>query len=192
MFSIPFKPRIPRLCTYTLQTLYNNFVSGIISLLGIAGLAVVAILCYLWQNLAHSEKVLFDSDCYGVVYDVGTKLCSCVSTFLPTESKCGHSYNYRHPRRQRSRRSRTSGSFNSRGHRRADERRNKSGIHNRRGQYRYFRNKYCRADLARERRSNLGHSDEKPSSNDQPPTPTPTSPNLHSTWRYSSCFMFSS
>ena len=60
-------------------------------LLGIAGLAIVVILCHLWHNLVHFEKVLFDSDCYGVVYVVGTKLCSCISTFLPPESTCSPS-----------------------------------------------------------------------------------------------------
>ena len=170
--------------------LYTNFVSERMSLLGIAGIAIVALLCHLWQNLVHFEKVLFDSDCYCVVYDVGTKSCSCISTFLPTKSTCERSYNYRPSRRQRSRISRNSGSFSSRRYRPADERRNKSGIHNRRGQYRYFRNKYNRADRARGRHSNLGHSDKNPTSDNQPSTPTPTSPSLHSTWRHSLCFMF--
>ena len=144
------------------------------SLLGFSGLSILVISCHLWHNLVHLENALFDSDCYGAVYDVGSKLCSCISTFLPPEFSCRPSYNCRPPRRPQ------------------DERRNKSGIHNRRGQYRYFCNKYNRADPARAQNSNLGHSDKEPTSDDQQPTPTPTSPNLYLAWRYSSCFIFSS
>ena len=138
MFSIPFKPRIPRVCTYTLRILYNNFVSGLLSLFGIAGLAVVGLLCHLWKNLVHCENVLFDSDCYGVAYDVGTKLCSHISPLLPTKSRYDRSYNHRHTQRQRSRIGRNSGCYSSRRWRPVDERRNKSGIYNKRGQFRYF------------------------------------------------------
>ena len=194
LFSIPFKPRIPTSFTSMFQVVQSwwriSFGSEIMSLLGIAGLGVLVIFCHFWHNLVCLEKTLFDSDCYGTVYDVGSKLCSCISTFLPPESTCRPSYNYWPPWCQRSLRSCSSGSFNSRRHRPEDERRNKSGIHNRQGQYRYFRNKYKRANCARDRRSNLGHSDKNPTSDNQPSTPTPTSPSLHSTWRHSSCFMF--
>ena len=102
------------------------------SLLGIAGLGVLVIYCHFWHNLVHLEKALFDSDCYSTVYDVGSKLCSCISTYLPPESTCRPSYNYRPPQCQRSQRSRSSEIFNSCRHCPEDERRNKSGVYNRR------------------------------------------------------------
>ena len=196
MFLIPFKPGIPRLCTYTFQTLqswwYLNFTSEIMSLLGIAGLGILILFCHLSHNLYHFEKKLFDSDRYGAVYDVGSKLYFYISLFLPSESTCRPSYNYRPPRCHCSRRSGSSGSYNSFRHCPQDERRNKSGIHNRRGQYRYFRNRYHRADSAPARRSNPGHSDKEPTSHDQPPIPTPTFSSLYLSWRYSSFFIYSS
>ena len=48
------------------------------TLLDIAGLCILVLFCHLSHNLYHFEKTLFDSDCYGAVYDAGSKLCSCI------------------------------------------------------------------------------------------------------------------
>ena len=108
MFLIPFyQPRIPRLCTYAFQMLqswwYIDFTSKVITLLDIAGLSVLVMACLLYCF----EKMVFDYDCYGIVYDTGSMLCSCISSFLP--SSCRPTYSYQPRQRHRSQQHRTSG-----------------------------------------------------------------------------------
>ena len=114
---------------------YIDFTSKVMTLLDTAGLCVLVLACFLYRF----EKIIFDYDCYGIVYDTGRMLCFCISSLLP--SSCRPTYSYQPCQRHRSRR-RTSGLHYSYRLRPKDSRRNKSGIHNRRGQYRYFRNKY--------------------------------------------------
>ena len=140
MLPIPtYQPRIPRLCTYAIQMLqswwYSNFTYKVMSLLDTAAICVLVMACLLYRF----EKILFDNDCYSAVYDNGSMLCSCISSILP--SSCRPTYSYEPRQRHRPRRRHSSGLNYSYRLRPQDYRRNKSGIHNRRGQYRYFRNK---------------------------------------------------
>ena len=187
MFPIPtYLPPTSRLCTYAIQMLqswwYINFTYKVMSLLDTAGMCILVMACLLFRF----EKMLFDNDCYGAVYNTSSKIRSCISSLLP--SSCRSTYSYEPRQRYRPRRRRSSGRNYNYSFRPQDHRRNQSGIHNRRGQYRYFRNKYHRADRARERK-NPGSSDEEPSSPPEQPTP---SPSLHSTWCHSSLFTFCS
>ena len=161
---------------------YSSSTHKVMSLLDTAGMCVLVMACLLYRF----EKMLFDNDCYGAVYDTGSKLCSCISSLLP--SSCHPTYSYEPRQRHRPRRRHSSGLNYSYRLRPQDYRRNKSGIHNRRGQYRYFRNKYNRADCARAR-SNPGSSNEDPTSSNEQPS---SSPSLRSIWCHSSLFMFCS
>ena len=134
---------------------YSNFTLKVTTLLDTAGLCVLVIVCLLYRF----EKMLFDYHCYGAVYDASIISCLCVSFLLP--SLCRPTYSYQSRQRHQPQRCWSSGLSFSYRLRPQDYRRNKSGIHNRRKQYRYFRNKYNRADRACAC-SNLGSSGEEP------------------------------
>ena len=127
------------------------------TLLDTAGLCVLVFACLLYCF----EKMIFEYDCYGIIDDTGGMLCSCNSSILP--SSCRSYYNYRPRHRCWPRRS-TRNYYPSSRHRPLDNSRNKSCIHNRRGQYRYFRNKYSSRTEAARARSNPGSSTEQPTS----------------------------
>ena len=114
------------------------------TLLDIAGLCVLVFACLLYRF----EKMIFDYDCYGVVYDAGSMLCSCFSSIFP--SSCRPHYSYQPHQRHRSRRS-TRRYYSSYRHRPKDNRRNMSGIHNRQGQYRFFGTNTAQEENALER-----------------------------------------
>ena len=162
MFLISFyQQQIPRLCTNTFQILqswwYTDFTSKVLTLLDTAGLCVLVFPCLLYCF----EKMIFEYDCYGIIYDNDGMLCSCISSIL--SSSCRFYYNYR-PRQRRQPLRSTRNYYPSSRHCPLDSRRNKSGIHNRWGQYRYFRNKYgSRTERARAR-LNPGSSTEQPTS----------------------------
>ena len=143
-----YQPRIPQLCTNAFQFFKSwwstSFTYKVMTLLETAGLCVLVFACFLYRI----EKKVFGSiDCYGIVYDIGSGLCSCIASILP--SSCRPYYKYRPRIRHRPRRRYTSPFPWSQRPRNA--KRNSSGIANRGGKYRYFRRKGSRAERARKR-----------------------------------------
>ena len=136
LFPIPFyQPRIPRLCTNAFQILqswwYTDFTSKVMILLDTMGLCLLVFACL----LCRFKKMIFEYNYYGIIYDTGDMLCSCISSILP--SSCRSYYNYQPRQRHRPRRS-TRNHYPSSRYCPLDSRTNKSGIHNRQGQYRYL------------------------------------------------------
>ena len=127
------------------------------TLLDIARLCVLIFACLLYCF----EKMIFDNDCYDIVYNTSSMLCSYISSILL--SSCRPHYSYQPRQRHWSRRS-TRRYYSSYRHRPKDSRRNMSGIHNRQGQYRYFRNKCGSRTEHAQARSNPDSSTEHPTS----------------------------
>ena len=107
------------------------------------------------------EKMIFEYNCYSIIYDTGGMLCSCICSILP--SSCWPYYDYR-PRQRRRPRHSTMNYYPSSRYHLLDSRRNKSGIYDRQGQYRYFRSKYNSRTERAIARSNPGSSTKQPTS----------------------------
>ena len=143
-----YQPQIPRLCTNVFQFFQpwwsTHFTYKVITLLETAGLCVLVFACLLFCT---KNKVFESIDYYGIVYDTGTSLCSCITSILL--SSCWLYYNYQ-PRPSHWSQCRN---WNTSCHYwPLDSRRNKSGIANRQGKYRYFQNRIIsRTERARAR-----------------------------------------
>ena len=128
-----YQRRIPRLCTNAFQFFKSwwstSFTYKVMTPLETVGLCVLVFACFLYCI----EKKVFESDCYGIVYDTGSMLCSCISPLLP--SSCWPYYNYCPRPCHRSRHRNWSPSSR---HQPLDKRRNSSGISNQRGRNSYF------------------------------------------------------
>ena len=111
----------------------NMILVKVMTLLETTMLCVLVFACLLY----HIEKKVSKSiNCYGIIHNTNSSLCSCISSILP--SSCRPYYNYWSHLRRRSQRN---NSNNSCCYGPLDRRRNKSGIANQRGKYRYFQNR---------------------------------------------------
>ena len=142
-----YQPQIPRLCTNAFKFFSSwwstSFTYKVLTLLETAGLCVLVFACPLYCI----ERRVFESiDCYGIVYDTGSSLCSCIASFLPSSCQPYHNYPSR-PRHRSWRRN-----WNpSRRCRPLDKGRNPSGITNQRGRNRYFQTKMVQEQSMHER-----------------------------------------